>query len=93
MPRRVLNLDLGEGVVQVLEQLADGVMTSIHGRWPPEHLIDGIAPGHLGVTCLHHRFDLSAVEGLDSAFESLDVLLGRRYSESPAASRAWLRSM
>ena len=55
----------------------------IHRRFPSQRHRSRRTPLHPGVDLFEHRFDVSAVEPVDEALESIDVLLRHRPRSIP----------
>ncbi len=85
---RHLDVDLAEGLVEVSEHLADSVVSSKHSLFPSQQGVQRRVPLHLGIELLQQRFDVSAVARLESALESLDVLLRHRQRSIPQAQES-----
>jgi hypothetical protein len=83
---RDLDLKLGKTVVKVSNLIGCARVPPIHRRFPSQRHRSRRTPLHPGVNLLEHRFDVSAVEPVHKALESLDVLVRNTPSPCPQIS-------
>src|SRR5262245_17590283 len=73
-----LDANLRESVAEIPVELANPVVSAVHRELTPEHREKRQMLDDLGIELLEVRFEVSAVEGVKSALERLDVLLRHR---------------